>query len=133
MGVFELSIHVSNADQQFQLIEQITSLFDPQVVLQISDNMFDPGRLTTVELTGIRLDDPMMQEDTRILQNVLTFNVPFYMQLPTDIRNNIVESIKVRVGIVDTAADLSADIVQQLTDEGFDYQTILDAAGLPFE
>ena len=131
--ILEVAMFVSNIDQQLQLIEQIATLFDPSVILQVTDGIFDPARLTTVELTDIRLDDTTSQQDTRLIQNLLTFKVPVYLQLPANIRHDFVSKINMRIGIVNSGAISSEDILQQLDNEGFNYQTILDANNIPFK
>lgn len=129
----ELTVHVSNVDQQWQIMEQITTLFDPTITIQTSDNLFDPAKITSVELVNIKMDDATAQEDTRLIQTVYVFKIPVYLQLPSNIKHNIVETIKMRVGIVNSSVSISDDIVQQLDTDMVDYETILSAQDLTFD
>jgi hypothetical protein len=128
----ELGIHVSNVDQHFQILEQILSIFDPMVTIQTSDSIFDSTRLTTVELTNINLDDLARSDNTnRIIKSILIFKMPIYLALPAESHHRIVEQIRMRVGMVNINDPLT-DIVSSLDDQGAQYQTVTDAANIPF-
>jgi hypothetical protein len=132
LAVFTLGIYVSNIDQHLQIMEQILTLFDPSINLQTSDSVFDRGRLTRVELTNIQMDDLTAQQTTsRVIQSTLTFEVPIYLQIPADVKDNVVQSILIRVGAVDSALD-SGEVSSILDQEGFTYTTVADSSDLTF-
>lgn len=130
----ELTINTSNLDQMCQLVEQILTTFNPSITIQTSDAPLDTTRLTSVELTNILWPDPIVQEtERRILQTTLIFEMPIYLDIPADLRKNIIEKINVRIGAVDYNTNDSADIVESLNEMGVEYDTILDASHLPIE
>lgn len=128
----QLSIYVSNTDQHFQILEQILMLFDPQLNIQTSDGPFDMTRLTSVELTG----GPSMDTnypigtDRRIIQSTLTFTMPIWIDTPAVVRKDYVEKIFLRMGMVNTAATTSEEIVAELDADGIPYQLVLSSADL---
>lgn len=130
----ELSIHVSNLDQHWQLLEQILPLFNPQLEFQNSDGLFDWTRLTSITLTGLSLEDLISQETTsRVIQSTLTFDVAAYFDFPSNVRKDYIAKIFTRIGVVSSLATSDADILQQLDEGGFDYEKLLDANDLPFD
>lgn len=128
----ELAINASNLDQLFQLAEQIFTVFNPSITIQTTDSPFDTTRLTSVELTDVSWPDPITNEqERRVLQAILVFEIPIYLDTPADLRNNIIEKINVRVGAVDFASKDPATIVAELDAMNIEYDTILDAKDIP--
>lgn len=130
----ELGIYVSNLDQHLQVLEQILSLFDPVLTIQTSDGVFDMTKITSVELVSINVSDLLMHEqDKRVIQSTLTFDIPIYLEVPSDVRNDVVKKIIARVGMVNQGTSLSEDIIVELDNENFDYHTIVSADDIPFQ
>lgn len=97
--IMELSLFVSSTDQHFQILEQILSIFNPSIQVQISDELFDWTKLTTMELTGINFDQQYPTGiDRRIITSTLQFEVPVYLGVPANIRTNFIKSIMIRIG-----------------------------------
>jgi hypothetical protein len=132
MAIFELSIMASNTHQHFQILEQILTLFNPIVQIQTSDEVFDWNRITTVELTGIGLEENYpMGADSRIIQTTLTFGVPIRLSPPTVINNNYVAEIRMRLALV--ANDVSIlDIVDDVSREFPAYEVLASAKTTKF-
>lgn len=125
MGV-DLNIWVSNQDQHYQIIEQITMLFDPDLVIQRSDDVFDWTRLTKVELTGIRFDENVPAgAERRLIQTTLSFEMPIYISVPAEVHDKYVKDIFIRLGAIDSTSNSSVEIIQDLDDQGIEYEQIM--------
>lgn len=130
----ELSIFVSNTDQHFQILEQILPIFDPLLTIQTSDAIFDWKRLTSVELTGITFEQPYpSMMDRRIIQSTITFDLPIWIEIPSDERKNIIEKILVRIGAVSNTAGSSSEIIAELDAQGLEYEVWADATDLKID
>lgn len=126
---FELSVWASNKDQHNQIIEPILSIFDPQIQIQVSDDVLDWTRITTVELMDVRLGENIpMGTDRRVVQTVLTFEVPIQLSVPATVRNNIIEKIFLRIGAVANNINTSVDVLDNLDSQGIEYNKVFDAA-----
>ena len=119
----ELGIWASNTDQMYQIMEQIMMIFNPLLQLQISDEITDWTKITTVELMGIRPEENLPAgADRRILRTTLEFEVPVHVSAPADVHARYVKDIYVRVGAVSTAATDSYEIVAELDHQGIPYE-----------
>lgn len=99
MMTLELALYASNTDQLWQILEQILVLFDPAIQLQKSDAAFDWTKITTVELTNINNEENYAAGgDRRVLVWTLNFDMPIYLSMPLDVRNEIVRNILIRIG-----------------------------------
>ena len=98
----DVTIYTSNVDSHWQLLEQLAILFNPSVQIQISDSHFDWQRITKVELTGISYDEVFpIGNNRRIEQSTLTFEVPIYIGVPANVRNQIIQQITLLIGAYD--------------------------------
>ncbi len=123
----ELSIFTSNRDEHLQILEQIFMFFDPVLQIQTSDDTFDWTKITTVELTNINFEENYPSgADRRIIQTTLGFLMPIWISVPAKIKNNFIADILVRVGLVSQTTTGSGNIIAELDDLGFDYDTIFD-------
>jgi len=124
-AIFELAIWASNQDQHYQIMEQIFTLFDPILQIQITDDIFDWTKMTSVELTDIRFDENMPQgSDRRIIQTRLGFAVPIYLSIPAKVHNRYVKDIYLRIGAVSSDAQSSYDIIADLDSQGEAYEKV---------
>lgn len=131
---FELGIWASNQDQHYQIMEQITALFDPTLGLQTSDEIQDPTMISNIELTNIRFDENVPAGlDRRTIQTFLEFDVDAWISIPANVHHRFVESIFVRIGAVSPNAENSFDIVQELNDLDIPYQNIIDVNDIDLE
>jgi hypothetical protein len=126
---FDLSIMTSNASHHYQILEQILTLFNPNIQIQTSDDAFDWKRITMVELRAIGLEENFpMGTDTRLIQTELQFTVPIYLSPPTVINKNYIADIKLRLDAV--SADSSVlDIVFDVGREFPVYETLTSLKG----
>lgn len=98
----DVTLYTSNIDSHWQLMEQIAILFNPSVQIQISDNHFDWQRITKVEMVGINYDEVFPSgNNRRVEQSTLSFEVPIYIGVPANVRNDIINQIKLFIGRLD--------------------------------
>jgi hypothetical protein len=95
----ELSIYASNSDQMYQILEQILMLFDYSMQIQFNDAPFDWTKITKLELVGISNEEnyPATTERRNIIWT-LEFTLPIWLSPPYEVRQNIIESIRIRLG-----------------------------------
>lgn len=111
--IMDLSIHASNTDQMFQILEQILLLFDYDLQLTFNDSTFDWTRLTKLTLNSINNEENYpMGIDRRSIIWTLNFTLPIWLSPPMEIRDEIITSIKVRMG------DMSDFVLDELDENG---------------
>ena len=119
----ELSMFVSNTQQHHQILEQILMIFDPIVQIQATEDLHDWTKITTVELTGVRLEENHPSgADRRIIQSTLDFTFPVYVSVPADVHKQFIEDIYIRVGAVNEILGSSEDIIADLDDQNIPYE-----------
>lgn len=130
----ELGIWASNQDQHYQLLEQITMLFDPDLQFQRSDEVFDWTRISRVEMEDIRFDENVPSGgDRRLIQTFIGFTMPVYIAVPADVHQRYVKDIFMRIGMVGTDAETSFDIVQELDEAGVEYEHIFSLGDIEID
>lgn len=108
----ELAIYASNTDQMFQIIEQILILFDYDLQLQFNDAPFDWTKIAKLYLRGIQNEENYPAGvDKRMIIWTLQFELPIWMSPPIEVRNNLIQSITVRIGNLEnlTLDEIDAD------------------------
>ncbi len=124
-AIFELAIWASNQNQHYQILEQILTLFDPTLQIQVTDDMFDRTKLTLVEMLDIRFDENVPQgSDRRLIQTRIGFGVPIYLSVPAKVHQQYVKDIFIRIGAVGSDAQNSYDIIADLDSQGIEYDKI---------
>jgi hypothetical protein len=99
----ELAIYASNTDQMFQIIEQILILFDYDLQLQFNDAAFDWTKIGKLYLRGITNEENYPAGvDKRMIIWTLQFELPIWMSPPIEVRNDLIQSITIRIGDLDT-------------------------------
>jgi hypothetical protein len=94
----ELFIHTTNTDHQFQMLEQILLLFDPSLQIQVSDAYGNRQSIVQVFLENITLDENYPAgNDNRIISATLNFSYVFYLTPPSNLKDEIIKSIKIRL------------------------------------
>lgn len=97
----ELHIFSNNTDTRWQILEQILVLFNPSIQIQTSDSKFDGSKITKVDLTGITSgENTPLGADRRLIVDTLTFDLIVYLVAPSQIRDDRIKDIKLRVGMV---------------------------------
>lgn len=84
----QVDIWTSNTDQKFQLMEQLTVLFNPSINLKLNDNPFDWTNLSYAELTNVVWSVRQVPQGTDDIIDVaaLNFNLPIYISPPARVR-----------------------------------------------
>lgn len=121
----ELAIYTSNTDQMMQLLEQILPLFDPTIDLQISDDILDYTRITSMELTDINSEDNYpIGTDRRIKITTLGFDVRIYLGVPKVLKENFIKDIYLRIGAVSNSANTPDEMLADLDLQGYQHEKI---------
>lgn len=120
----ELCVLTSNTEQQWQILEQILILFEQELQIQTSDGAFDKAAVTSIGLEDVNLENNWpIGLDQKLDIAVLRFNAIAYLSTPVDIRSDMIERIKVRVGVVSTDTPL-VDIANDMDAQQIPYQTV---------
>jgi hypothetical protein len=84
----KVDLWTTNADQRFQLIEQIAVIFNPSLELQSTDNFIDWTALTVMELTGFNATSRTIPQGSGnpIDITTWTFNVPMWISSPIKVK-----------------------------------------------
>ena len=98
---FEVSVITSNLKNKYEIIEQIATLFDPDIQLFTSDDFKDHYKIGKIELAGIAIEDeyPLGQNDSLLIDTYNFFAV-CYLRAPIDIKESFVKSIRLRFDAV---------------------------------
>ena len=56
--------------------------------------------------------------------------MPIYIAVPSKIKNNYIADIQLRVGLVSQATEGSYNIIAELDDLGYEYETLFDVSEL---
>lgn len=125
-ATFELAIYTSNADQLFQILEQILTVFDPSIQIQTSDKSFDWTKINTVTLDGINMDEnyPAAQ-DRRIIIVTLNFSTIVYIAAPTNYKKDFIKSVQIRLDTLHTY-DNTQEIVKDVNRPTPNYEKLYD-------
>lgn len=123
----------SNTNQKFQLFEQISTLFNPALEIQSTDNFIDWTSLTTVDLDRVNWSSRSIPVGTENPIDIMTmtFSIPIWISAPAKVKKlGVVE--KIVMGIFDENGDardavLNNDLLlgtrQKFTP--WNYQTLL--------
>lgn len=97
---FELAIYASNADQAFQIIEQVLMLFDYEIQVQLNDAAFDWAKITCVRLDGDFRNDTNypVGTDRQIMIWSASFTYETWISPPMNVRNDLIKTIHVNIG-----------------------------------
>jgi hypothetical protein len=126
-----LSIFTSNINTQHQILEQIFMLFDPILQIQISDSAFDWTKLTTVFLRNINYEENYPAgTDRRMIVTTITFDIPIYISAPANLKNQLIQQIYARIGIVEGQNLSNEEIIDQLDKQNINYELIVSTDDL---
>ena len=94
----ELNVLASNEDQHFQILEQLFILFRPDLYFSTSDDSQDWTSINTVKFNNITLEDNYPPgAERRIISTNMNFQFLAYMSAPANVRDNLINSIKLRL------------------------------------
>lgn len=96
--VFDVTFMASNLQHDFQIVEQILTLFDPILQIQTSDSRYDPAAITTITLNNV--DDQtetIIGTERRIIKRNYNFTVAGWLSSPAIRVKNLIERIQVNL------------------------------------
>jgi hypothetical protein len=128
-----LDIWTSNTNQKFQLFEQISTLFNPSLEIQSTDNYIDWTSLSVVELERVNFTSRTIPVGTENPIDIMTmtFTIPIWISSPTKIKKlGVVERV------IASIYDADGDTVNAVTNSDlllgtrlkvtpYDYQVLL--------
>jgi hypothetical protein len=104
---FDLSLLTSNDDQKFQIMEQILTVFDPDIQIQTSDNVFEWNKITSLILDEILMDQEYpLNNAQKIVSTTFQFSTVVYLQVPVAYKHNFIESIKVKFATLSSKQEI---------------------------
>lgn len=120
-----LSIMTSNTDSMMQILEQILVLFEPQLTIQINDDFFDWAGQTDVILEAMSLDETWPRNsDRNTMLATLNFTMPIWIGLNGTKRNDVIQSIMLRVAAISQSAEIIDTLANTLDEQGEEYTHI---------
>jgi len=96
--IFDVTFMASNLQHDFQIVEQILTLFDPILQIQTSDSRYDPTAITTITLNNV--DDhteTIIGTERRIIKRNYNFTVAGWLSSPAIRVKNLIERIQVNL------------------------------------
>lgn len=109
---FDLHILTSNNEQMFQILEQTLCLFNPSIQIQVSDALYDGGKITIVTLNGITNNENFpMSTDRRSTSYSLSFETTCYLTIPAKLRNDRIHDISIRIANMSDNKEFDDDIM----------------------
>ena len=107
----KVDIWTSNTEQKLQLLEQITTLFNPALEIQSTDNFIDWSSITYVLLTDVQFSSRIVPigTDNPIDTASLTFEIPIFINPPALIKKyGIIQ--KIIANVFDASGNLDEAI-----------------------
>jgi hypothetical protein len=107
-----LDIWTSNTNQKMQIFEQISTLFNPALEIQSTDNYIDWTSLSVVELERVNWSSRTVPVGTENPIDIMTmtFGIPIWISSPAKVKKlGVVE--RVVMSIYDAAGDASNAII----------------------
>jgi hypothetical protein len=95
---FDLALLTSNDDQKFQIMEQILTVFDPDIQIQTSDNVHEWNKITSLILDNIGQDvEYPANQGQKIIATTFQFSTVIYLQVPINYKHNFIKSIQLKL------------------------------------
>ncbi|WNA15952.1 tail sheath stabilizer and completion protein [Xanthomonas phage XaC1] len=116
---FDVNIWTTTLTNKMELIEQIATIFNPSIQLQLSTNPLDWTSLSTVELIGSEFSTRAVPQGTDSDLDIakLTFTTQIYFSLPAiDQRALLINQIVTNIGAVRDEQELIFDPEHILTE-----------------
>ena len=108
-----LDIWTSNTQQKFQIFEQISTLFNPSLEIQSTDNYLDWTSLSVVDLDDVIWSGRTIPAGTENPIDIMTikFSIPIWISSPAKVKKlGVVEKI------IASVFDAKGDAVNAITD-----------------
>lgn len=91
-----LDVWTSNTNQKFQIFEQVSTLFNPALEVQSTDNFIDWTSLSTVDLDRVTWSSRTIPVNTENPIDIMTmrFSIPIWISAPAKVKKlGVVEKI----------------------------------------
>jgi len=125
--VFELNIFTSNDSQKFQILEQIMTVFDPSIQIQTSDDPFDGGKITVLQLETIGFEENYPSgQNRKVNVTSIIFSTYGWFELPLNFKENFVKSIHLKLKMLDTNTSFSEAIEDDIINSSASIDIDLD-------
>lgn len=124
---FNLSILTSNQNHMQQILEQIMTVFTPDIQLQTSDVHLDWSAITTVELMSLDIEETPEDAEQHLLRSNLQFRAVAYISAPANVKENYIKRIKLRI----SELNIDEEYGTFYLDSDAPYETVADTLGMP--
>ena len=128
----KLDIWTSNTEQKLQILEQLTTLFNPALEIQSTDNYVDWTSITYVMLSAVNWTSRTVPvgSETSIDIATLTFELPMFISPPALIKSlgvvqKIIASVFDANGNIDNAIYGEGNLLSRQYITPLDYSTVL--------
>lgn len=124
----EVNVLTTNLFHQYEILEQIALIFDPDLYLYTSDDPDDHTAIHKVILLSVDNEENYPAgSERRILSVNLTFQIEAWISAPVGVRDNIIRKIKIRIQNLDNASNFD-DVKEIAASRGMedDYENIFD-------
>lgn len=111
----KLDIWTSNTEQKLQILEQLTTLFNPALEIQNTDNYVDWTSITYILLNDVRWSDRSVPVGTNSSIDIatLTFELPMFISPPA-----LIKSMGIVQKIIANVFDANGNIDEAIYDDG---------------
>lgn len=123
---FDLALFTSNDDHKFQILEQILTIFDPDIQIQSTDDVHHWNKISSLILDTVNLETTYPYgQDQKIVVTTFSFSTVIYLQTPIEFKNNFIKSIKLKIAKLESVSDIYEAYVTDVNDMNpEDYQEI---------
>lgn len=112
MGI-TMDVWTSNTNQKFQLFEQISTLFNPSLEIQSTDNYIDWTSLSVLELESVNFTSRTIPAGNSDMIDIMSFrfNVPIWISPPAKVKKlGVIERV------IASMYDAQGDLHNAITD-----------------
>lgn len=129
-AIMELGMWVSNTDHNFQIVEQLLTLFDPAIQLQTSEETFDWTKLTSVEMLEVGNEENFPAGgDRRLIERTFTFQFTMWISAPTSVKQDFIKDIYLRIGTLSLDSNTTSQSILDAFDAtGIEYMNIASSS-----
>lgn len=121
--VFNVNICTTSTTNKLELFEQISTVFNPSVQLQLNENPLDWASVSNVELTDCTFSTrqfPQGQDSSDIDVMILTFETTIWMSLPATVeRAKLIEQIVTNINTTRDELDIELGIGGDISTDVF--------------
>jgi len=124
----EVNVLTSNLHHQYEILEQIALIFDPDLIIYTSDDPHDHTSINRVSLLSVDNEEnyPAGQE-RRILSISFSFQIDAWISAPVEVKEDLIAKIKVRIQNIGESTTLK-EVKEVAASRGItdEYETLFD-------